>query len=135
MAMSGWLASYTRIVLGFGRGVVEQARRARRRRTPRSSSVLVATAAFAVALVACGSTPAARTSAQPSTSSAIHTSAQPPSSSPAATARTAVQARPRRSRIDGIVDVAKASYHSETKGAKLLQQLGRIARDGILLDA
>jgi len=46
-----------------------------------------------------------------------------------------VQARPQRSRIDGIVNVAKASYHSETKGAKLLQQLGRIARDGILLDA
>ena len=118
---------------------MEQDCRARRRRTPRSSAVLVATAAFAVALVACGSTPATRTSAQPSTSSAIlpavHTSAQPPSSSPAATAGTAVHARPRRSRIDGIVDVAKASYHSETRGAKLLQQLGRIARDGILLDA
>ena len=46
-----------------------------------------------------------------------------------------MQARPQRSRIDGIVNVAKASYHSETKGAKLSQQLGRIARDGILLDA
>jgi hypothetical protein len=31
--------------------------------------------------------------------------------------------------------VAKSSYHSETKGRVLLQQLGRIARDGILLNA
>jgi hypothetical protein len=47
-----------------------------------------------------------------------------------------VQVRhPRRSHIDGIVNAAKASYHNETKGAKLFQQLGRIARDGILLDA
>jgi hypothetical protein len=44
-----------------------------------------------------------------------------------------VQARPRRSRIDGIVDVAKASYHSETKGRALSQQLNRIAGDGVLL--
>jgi hypothetical protein len=49
--------------------------------------------------------------------------------------RTAVQARPRRSRIDKIVEVAKSSYHSEVKGRALLQQLGRIARDGILLNA
>jgi hypothetical protein len=46
-----------------------------------------------------------------------------------------VQARPRRSHIDRIVDVAKSSYHSETKGRVLLQQLGRIARDRILLNA
>jgi hypothetical protein len=46
-----------------------------------------------------------------------------------------VQARPRRSRIDGIVAVAKASYRSETGGRKLSQQLSRIARDGVLLGA
>jgi hypothetical protein len=46
-----------------------------------------------------------------------------------------VRARSRRSRIDGIVAVAKGSYHSETKGRQLLKQLGRIARDSILLNA
>lgn len=46
-----------------------------------------------------------------------------------------MRARPRRSRIDGIVDVAKSSYHSETQGRALLQQLNRIARDGVLLNA
>ena len=39
------------------------------------------------------------------------------------------------SRIDRIVDVAKSSYRSETRGRKLLQQLGRLARDSVLLDA
>ena len=47
----------------------------------------------------------------------------------------AIRARPRRSRIDGIVEIAKSSYRSETRGAKLLQQLRRIARDGTLLSA
>lgn len=101
--------------------------------------MLIATAAFVIALTACGSTPSARTSAQPSTSSAnlppVHTSAQSLSSLSTPTTRPAVQARPRRSRIDRIVDVAKSSYHSETKGRQLLQQLGRIARDGVLLNA
>jgi hypothetical protein len=101
--------------------------------------VPIATAAFAVALVACGSTQSARTSAQSSTPSAIRpsarTSAQPPPSPPATTTGTAARARPRRSHIDRTVDVAKSSYHSETKGRALLQQLGRIARDGILLNA
>jgi hypothetical protein len=32
------------------------------------------------------------------------------------------------------VITAKGTYYNETKGAKLFQQLGRIARDGILLD-
>ena len=42
---------------------------------------------------------------------------------------------PRPSHIDGIVNAAKATYHRETKGAKVFQQLGRIARDRVLLDA
>lgn len=100
--------------------------------------MLVAISAFAVALVACGSTPSARTSAQPSTSSptpgSVQTSPRPRSSSTATTG-PAVQARPRQSRIDATVKVAKASYNSETKGRVLHEQLGRIARDGILLNA
>jgi hypothetical protein len=104
-----------------------------------SSVVLVLAAPFAGALVACGSTPAVRTSVQLSTLSAtpraLQTSAQPVSSSAPATAGTAVPVRPRRNRIDGIVDIAKARYRDETTGAKVLQQLGRIARDGLLLHA
>ena len=46
-----------------------------------------------------------------------------------------MRARSRRSHIDRIVEVAKGSYHSEIKGRKLLQQLSRIARDRILLNA
>jgi hypothetical protein len=99
---------------------------------------LVAISLFAIALAACGSTPSAQTSVQPPASSATlsaHTSAQSLSSSSAATARATVQVRhPRRSRIEGFVITAKGTYYNETKGAKLFQQLGRIARDGILLD-
>jgi hypothetical protein len=97
--------------------------------------VLVAAAAFAIALVACGSTPSARTSAQPATSSAttsqLHGSSLPSSAAPASTAAV----RPRRSRIGEIVHIAQASYASEAGGRKLVQQLGRIARDRVLLDA
>jgi hypothetical protein len=58
-----------------------------------------------------------------------------PAQSPSATSRQTVRVLPHQSRIDRIVTVAKGSYHYETKGAKLLQQLERIARDGILLRA
>jgi hypothetical protein len=102
-----------------------------------AGSALVAISAFALA--ACGSTPSAQTPAQPHASSATlsaHTSAPSLSSSSSATAQATVQVpHPRRSRIDGIVNVAKATYRNETKGRKLFQQLGRIAGDGILLDA
>jgi hypothetical protein len=102
-------------------------------------SELVAISAFAIAVAASGSTQSVQTSAQPLASSATlsaYTSAQSRSSSSAATARATVPVRhPRPSRIDGIVNVAKATYYNETKGPKLFQQLGRIARDGILLDA
>jgi hypothetical protein len=40
-----------------------------------------------------------------------------------------------QSRIDRFVKVAQATYNNETKGPKLLVELGRIARDGVLLDA
>jgi hypothetical protein len=139
MAMSGRTASRTTLAPGSAGQVVEQACGARRRRASRFGSALVATATFAAAFAACGSTPSAQTSAQPSTSSAIlptaHTSTQSLSSSSTATAGASVRTRPQRSRIDGIVAAAKASYRSETRGAKLLQQLGRIARDGVLLNA
>jgi hypothetical protein len=65
-----------------------------------------------------------------------HLSAASLSSSSAAKARATVQFRHGRpNRIDRVVSTAKAAYRNETKGAKLFQQLGRIARDGILLDA
>jgi hypothetical protein len=47
----------------------------------------------------------------------------------------ALPARRRRSRIDAILEVAKASYHSESRGPKLSRQLERIARDATLLNA
>lgn len=102
--------------------------------------MLFAIAAFAVALVACGSTPSARTSAQPSTSSPSPSSTgisgtSPPSHSPSSAATAGTAARPRQSRIDATVKVAKSSYFSETKGRVLHQQLERIARDGVLLNA
>jgi len=90
-------------------------------------------------LAACGSTQSAQTSALPRASSvtlSADTSAPSLSSSSSATAQATVQvSHPRQSRIDGIVNVAKATYYKETKGGKLFQQLGRIARDGVLLDA
>jgi hypothetical protein len=143
MTVLGGTANETTIALGSVGQVVEQAGRAGRRRAPWAGSVCVVTAACALAPVACGSTPSARTSAQRSTSTqrstsaaiipSVHTPTHPLSSS-AITAPTAVPARHRRSRIDRIVDVAKSSYHSETKGRALSQQLGRIARDGVLLN-
>jgi hypothetical protein len=138
MAVTDETASHTTISAGSREHVVEQAGRGGRR-GPRAGSELVAICLFASVLAACGSTQSAQTSAQPPASPSTlsaHTSAQSLSSSSAATAPAAVQVRrPGRSRIDGIVNVAKATYNNETKGAKLFQQLGRIARDGILLDA
>jgi hypothetical protein len=58
----------------------------------------------------------------------------PSPSSPAA--RATLGARHRDpSPIDGIVVGAKEIYNNETKGRKLHYELGRIAGDGILLDA
>jgi hypothetical protein len=119
--------------------VVEQAGRTGCRRAPRAVSALVGISAFAVALAACGSTQSAQTSAEPPASSATlsaHTSAPSRLQASSGTAQATGQVLLlRRSHIDGIVNVAKATYYRETKGVKLFQQLGRIARDGILLDA
>jgi hypothetical protein len=121
------------------RQVVEQAGRRGCRRAPAALSALVGISAFAIALAACGSTQSAQTSPQPTASSATlsaHTSAPSRSSASSATAQATGQVPLlRRSRIDGFVNVAKTVYYRETKGAKLFQQLGRIASDGILLDA
>ncbi|MGH2855277.1 MAG: hypothetical protein ACRDLF_13915 [Solirubrobacteraceae bacterium] len=92
--------------------------------------------AFAIALAACGSTTSGQTTARSAASSATlsaHTSHPP---SPAAATPGAARARgPRRSHIDATVHTAKATYYGETKGPKLREELGRIARDRILLDA
>lgn len=127
------------VAIGPGGQVVERVSGAECRRAPRAGSALVALAAFAAVLVACGSTPSARTSAQPSRSSPnplpVRTSQQSRSSLSTATAGIVAPARASRSRIDGVVRVARASYLSETKGRKLVQQLERIAHDGVLLGA
>jgi hypothetical protein len=95
--------------------------------------------ALAITLAACGSAQPLSSSPQSPASSvtrSAHTSAQPFPSSSVATAQAARQVQGRgRSRIDGFVNVAKATYNGETKGSKLLLELGRIARDGILLSA
>ena len=136
--MTDETASHTTVAPRSDEQVVEQAGRAGCRRRPRAGSAVVAISVFAIALAACGSTPSAQTSAQPPAASrtlSAHTSA--PSLSPSSvTARATGQVRhPHRSRIDGFVITAKETYNNETKGPKLFQQLARIARDGILLEA
>jgi hypothetical protein len=119
-----------------GEQMTEQVHRATGRRGSRTGSTLVAIVAFAVALVACGSTPSAQTAAEPATSpprSGVAHTLPLRASPPVAGARGA--ARPRQSRIDKTVKVAKLSYLSETRGRVLHQQLARIASDGILLNA
>jgi hypothetical protein len=92
-----------------------------------------------IMLAACGSTSSAHPSAQPPPASATrseHTSVRPFASSSATAVQTAVQLRRhRQSPIDAVVNVAKRIYHRETKGAKLLRETARIARDGVLLNA
>jgi hypothetical protein len=52
-----------------------------------------------------------------------------------ASALTIPQAQAQRTRINATVVSAKAIYRNETEGAKLPQELARIARDGTLLHA
>jgi hypothetical protein len=116
---------------------VNQADRTGCRSTAASAPVVIF--AFAIALAACGSTQSAQTPVQPPASFAIspaHTSTRSRSSASYPVAHATAQvSHPRRSHIDAIVSAAKATYHNETNGSKLFQQLGRIARDGILLNA
>jgi hypothetical protein len=139
MAVTNETASDVTVAADSREQVVEQAGCADCRRAPRAGAKLVALSLFAIGFAACGSTPSAQTSVQPTASSATlsaHTSGQSLSSSSAATARATVQARDsRRSRLDRFVTTAIGTYYNETKGPKLFQQLGRIARDGILLHA
>jgi hypothetical protein len=129
----------TTVATGRRAQIGERASRAGCRRAPRTGSALGAIAALAIALAGCGSTLSAQTPARSPASSATlsaHTSAQSfSSSSPAARAAFKAPTHPRPTRIDGFVNVAKATYHEETMGAKLFQQLARIARDGVLLNA
>jgi hypothetical protein len=90
---------------------------------------LAAISALAIALAACGSTPSASTSAQSSARSATL------SAHVAATRGTTRPHSPRDRRVDASVATAKATYRGETKGPKLREELGRIARDRILLGA
>jgi hypothetical protein len=85
--------------------------------------MLVAVSASALVLGGCGS------------SHSAYTSSPPLPSSSSASAPASVQARDGRTRIEAIVTTAKATYRNETKGPKLSEQLGRIARDRVLLDA
>jgi hypothetical protein len=110
---------------------------------------LLALAAAAVTLAGCGSThSASATSASVPTSSAVAgpATAQAPAKSAAvrttpraqarsASALTIPQAQAARNRINATVVRAKAIYRNETEGAKLPDQLRRIARDGTLLRA
>jgi len=93
---------------------------------------LAAAGALAIALSACGgSTHTTQTTAGPAVSAATlsaHTATAPPA--------TAVPARRRRrTRLEEAMLRAQESYHSETQGPKLRQQLARIAHDRVLLEA
>jgi hypothetical protein len=88
----------------------------------RSGCALLALSPAAIMLAACG--PA----------QSVSTTGSPVRRSPAPVS-VAAQAQLGRSRIDAAVVRAKAIYRNETEGAKLPQQLGRIARDGPLLHA
>ncbi len=115
---------------------LDRAARAPCKRAGRGSALL-ATPLLAIALAACGSAPSGQTAAHSSASSSAtlsaHVSAQPPPSSlPAAVARARSHSR---SRIEGDVSAAKTIYYGETQGPKLLEELGRIARDPLLLSA
>ncbi len=113
----------------------EQATRVRRGQAVAVGSALVATSALGIVLAACGSAQSGQAPAHASASSATlsaHTSTRPLPPSPAAAARARGH---RRSRIDATVASAQATYYGETKGPKLREELGRIARDPILLSA
>ena len=115
--------------------LVEKVGRAGCRRVPKAGIAVVAISAFVTAIAACGSTHSAQTSAKPPTPSATlpALTSTPSRSSPSSAIAQVSTPRPRH--IDEIVNAAKAIYYRETKGAKVFQQLGRIARDSILLNA
>lgn len=110
--------------------------RAWRTRAAGAGSALLAASVLTIGLAACGSTSSGQPPAHASASSATlsaHVSTQSrPSSLPAAIAR----ARSRgRSRIEGDVFAARTIYYGETRGPQLHAELGRIARDPVLLRA
>jgi hypothetical protein len=115
-------------------------RRGRARRggqARRTGSSLLAASLLAIALAACGSASSGQTpshSSDPSSATgSAHVSAQPPPSSlPAAVARARSHSR---SRIEGDINAARTIYYGETQGPRLLEQLGRLARDPLLLGA
>ena len=113
--------------------------RTKRRLVATAGSTLLATAlasTLAIVLAACGSASSGQTPAHASDSSATlsaHLSTPPsPSSLPAAVARARSHSR---TPLAGDVAAAQTIYHGETQGPKLLEQLGRLARDPVLLSA
>jgi hypothetical protein len=117
--------------------VPEQAIRVRRGRGRGAGSSLLTASLLAIALAACGSVSSGQTpspsSAPSSATRSAHVSAQPPPSSlPAAVARARSHSR---SRIEGDVNAARTIYYGETQGPRLLEQLGRLARDPLMLSA
>jgi hypothetical protein len=106
------------------------------RSPPGWACALVALSAAAITLAGCGSarTTSTTSASLPTRSAAAvpattHTQARP------ASVRTIAQAQAARTSINATVVRAKAIYRNETKGAKLPQQLARIAGDGTLLHA
>ncbi len=102
---------------------------------PRGAALLAATSAGALALGACGATHSASTPPASATlSPRIAVAPQRSASRPPAPAGAQGASAPER-RIARTVAVAQATYRDEVAGGKLVQQLGRIARDGVLLAA
>src|ERR1700694_2906757 len=109
----------TNAVAGPREQMLEQTGRSGGRRTPKAGTPLVAIFVSVIALAAYGLRPPAEASAEPSASA--HAAGHAP--------------HPPPSRIDAIVTTAKTVYKNEVNGPKLYQQLDRIDRDGVLVNA
>jgi hypothetical protein len=99
---------------------------------------LLALSAAAITLAGCGSVHSTSTtsaSLPTSSAAAVPTTAQAPARSASVRTILHAQAQAGRSSINATVVRAKAIYRNETEGAKVPQQLARIARDGTLLHA
>jgi hypothetical protein len=110
--------------------------------------IAIALCTAACTLAACGSVQRSRSSIRPAVGSvrpvavsmirSATTSAQPVTApralgSPVTAAQAAAEIARARSRIEGVVQVARATYDNEVRGPKLAVELARIARDPILL--
>jgi hypothetical protein len=106
---------------------------------------LLALSAAAITLAGCGSTRSATSASSASSSASSPTPVRAPAKSASvrttaqtqagSAVRAILQAQAARRGITATVVKAKAIYRNETEGAKLPQQLARIARDATLLRA